>query len=236
LTDEAGNESGQSPGLSVSLSSTPQAGDAVISLGSGNGQLIAPIQADGKWYYFWDRNSSGTVGAGDSISHESLQAIFKYESTITSVGSTSDTYRYALLNDIKVALPTLGVTMTPNSFGFWNPGESSSTPGYEPGTSVNSGSTINSTYNDLLAIWDAYNGSGTSTPSSGIPAPWLQPADWPNKFSYWSSSQEVISFTRTPPFYHAIDLYTGVISSNSTGSSNPQFTVLEFVGYVSPVI
>ncbi len=113
LTDAAGNESGQSPSLSVSLSTTPQAGDAVISLGSGNGQLIAPIQADGKWYYFWDRNSSGTVGGLDDVNHNTLEAIFKYDSSMTTIGETSGTYRYAIMNDIKVALPTLGTALTP---------------------------------------------------------------------------------------------------------------------------
>ncbi len=107
--------------------------------------------------------------------------------------------------------------------------------GYEPGTSVSNGTVINETYDDLLAIWDAYNGSGTSVPTSGIPTPWLQPAEWPGKFTYWSANKEVVGFTWTDPFYYFMDLYTGGI-----GVGNPEiytsFVVLEFVEYVPPQV
>jgi hypothetical protein len=53
--------------------------------------------------------------------------------------------------------------------------------GYRPGSKV-TGNTANSAYDDYLAIWDAYNGTGTRTGMDGTPGGW---GDGPY---YWSAT------------------------------------------------
>lgn len=57
-------------------------GDAVIDLGS-YGKLIAPVQVEGNWYYYWDRSGNGTStnsgslnGGLDNTTHNVLDGIF----------------------------------------------------------------------------------------------------------------------------------------------------------------
>ena len=79
------------------------------------------------------------------------------------------------------ALPTVaGVTSSP--YG------SAGLDAFEPGTAVGSATpangrnVANATYNDLLAVWDAYNGTGVgSTAISGTPSGW-------QANSYWSAT------------------------------------------------
>ena len=51
-------------GVSLTLKDVLQestAGQGVINLGAGNGQLINGVQVDGQWYYFWDKNGNGKI-------------------------------------------------------------------------------------------------------------------------------------------------------------------------------
>ncbi|MBF0255915.1 MAG: hypothetical protein HQL47_05515, partial [Gammaproteobacteria bacterium] len=88
--------------------------------------------------------------------------------------NTTEIFRFATLNDIRLALPTLG--------------ENPLVTGFRPGTTVNSGETVNPTYDDLLAIWDAYNGSGTEK-GSYEPNTYLygDPPGWGTGV-YWSAT------------------------------------------------
>ncbi|MCE2681180.1 MAG: cadherin repeat domain-containing protein, partial [Burkholderiales bacterium] len=153
-------------------------GQAVIDLG-GYGKLIAPVTVEGKTYYYWDRSGDGVARNGtgtenesvDYTDHQTLDRIFKYSSDFTTTNpagfgaDTTNTYRYATLNGVKLALPTYGGPVDAN-------GKSASTTS-RAGTAVADGTTENGTYDDLLAIWDAFNGSGTTTNASGIPSGWL---------------------------------------------------------------
>jgi hypothetical protein len=160
------------------------AGQSVISLGAGNGQLINGVQVEGKWYYHWDRNNDGAADAGDRYSHNELDAIFKQDingvveesgNAVGTVGDTDNTYRYATLNDVKVALPTYGSTMSGNN--------ASPLDVYKNGTSASLNPTAdNATYDDLLAIWDNYNGATTGTDLGGVPP------GWQSSFMYWSAT------------------------------------------------
>lgn len=134
--------------------SGPVAGEAVISLGS-LGQLILPVQVEGKWYYFWDRDMSGTQTTGDRMSMDFVeQAFFGNSSGIVM----TDSNRTAVINGATVMLPTRG--------------DGLATTGNKAGTAINSASLNNPTYNDLMAIWDAFNGSTTGTSLTGRPAGW----------------------------------------------------------------
>jgi hypothetical protein len=160
------------------------AGDAVIDLGA-YGKLIAPVQVEGAWYYYWDRSGDGTStdtgslnGSVDYTTHNVLDGIFT--STLSEVNAgttgtgadTTDLIRYATLNGVKVALPTAnGGEAYPQGINAYQSGTSYS----DAGASTN-GTT--GTFNELLAIWDAYNGTGTGTNINGTPSGWLASEYW----------------------------------------------------------
>lgn len=153
-------------GVSPTSSSTSLAGQAVIDLGS-YGNLINPVQVDNKWYYYWDRSGDGTCadsgtlnGGMDQVSHDVLDTIFTQDlSGVTGGnGNTTDTYRYATLNGVRVALPTQGDGLT-NISNLYRLAD-------------------NQSYTDLAEIWDTYN-SGDQT--AGMPSGWM--AD-----DYWSAT------------------------------------------------
>ena len=177
-------------------------GQPVINLGS-YGKLIYPVKVDGgRWFYIWDRTGDGTIGTTgpnfDAVSHDVLDSLFTQSSSgqqrVTS-GNTDDTYRFATLNNVRVALPTLGAsidTATPYSVlfgGKFDPGAAR----YFASTVVGSvdkpsgSDQINGTYDDLLAIWDAFNGVGVSIATNAGAG---FPPNWPSNF-LWSSTTVV---------------------------------------------
>ena len=159
------------------------AGQSVIDLGS-YGKLIAPVQVEGAWYYYWDRSGDGTNAGVDYTTHDVLDGIFT--STLSEVNAgttgtgtdTTDLIRYANLNGVKVALPTHGGAL----LGV------NAVTGFQTGTAVGASpdrldgsNATNATYDDLLAIWDAYNGTGTGININGTPS------GWQNDY-YWSAT------------------------------------------------
>lgn len=179
-TDTAGNTADKAVAVTVSDVAESLAGQSVINLGAGNGKLINGVQVEGKWYYYWDKSGDGTNAGEDYTTHDLLDGIFNhdvYGVTNTTVRNadglygTTDTYRYATLNGVKVALPTYGGV---NAIA--------TDTGYKAGTAVSNNTTAeNTTYDDLLAIWDSYNGTTTGTDMNGTPSGWL--AGY-----YWSAS------------------------------------------------
>jgi hypothetical protein len=163
-------------------------GNASIDLGA-YGTLIAPVQVEGAWYYFWD------AGANDLKTHDVLDGLFKYSSAgVLNPGTgtdTTDVYRYATLNGVKVALPTLGLSGT-------------FAAGDQPGTAVgsataaNGSNASNTTYNDMLSIWDAYNGTDLGTSVSGLPSGWGSDG----QSAYWTA-------TTSPSGHALVDLNLG---------------------------
>lgn len=170
----------------------------VIDLGADYGKLILPVNVDGKWYYYWDRSGDGSSAnkaargysnSEDITTHNVLDAIFTQDANGLSGGggNTSDVYRYATLNGVKVALPTIGemplVSLT-----------------WRPGTAIDNRpiGEINPTYDDLLAIWDAYNGSSTGKRIEGVPE------GWHDGDGYWAA-------TPTATDHAAIDLGDGYV-------------------------
>jgi len=175
----------------VSVTNVVDAGESMIDLGSF-GKLIAPVQVDGgQWFYYWDlsgdgtSSNRGTLNEGvDFITHDVLDGIFNQD--INGLeggnGNTSDTYRYTTINGLLLALPTVGgVISSPYGSGGIN--------AFQPGTAVgsttaaNGSDTVNATYNDLLAVWDAYNGTGTGTGLSSN----ILPLGW-REDNYWSAT------------------------------------------------
>ena len=150
---------------------------AVIDLGKNYGKLIQPVQVDGDHYfYFWDVSGDGVAnppdgnthqGAGyanryDYVTHDWLDRIFQQDvNGRYGDGDTDNTYRFATLNGVKLALPTVGNGVDRIVYGEEG-------HGYQNGTRI-SGTASNPTYDDYLAIWDAYNGTGTGTDMDGTP-------------------------------------------------------------------
>ena len=147
------------------------AGQSVIDLDS-YGKLTFPVQVEGAWYYFWDRNGNGISQGTDFAAHDELDGIFT--STLSEVNAgttgtgtdTTDLIRYANLNGVKLALPTAnGGVAYPQGINDGQNGTSYT----DAGGSTN-GTT--SAFNELLAIWDAYNGTGTDNLVEGVPPGW----------------------------------------------------------------
>jgi hypothetical protein len=174
--------------VAIKVTNVGEAGDAIISLndltlGENYGNLIAPVQVDGgKWYYFWDGSGDGTSanvgslnGGIDTATHDQLDAIFNQDinGVIGGIPNTSDTYRYATINGVHLALPKYGSQSVLTSTQSYISSQ---------GTSIGAGSnSTNNSYDDLLAIWDAFNGTGTQTNISGTPTGW-------QSNYYWSAS------------------------------------------------
>ena len=151
------------------------AGQNMIELGS-YGNLIKGVQVEGKWYYYWDRSGDGTSAdtqgssngttssyATDTMTMDWIESTFLESSTGTVITESNRTFS---INGVSVALPTAnGGVAYPGSINNIQPGTS-----YTDAGATTNGTT--STYNDLLAIWDAYNGTTTGTNVSGTPSGW----------------------------------------------------------------
>ena len=92
-----------------------------------------------------------------------------------------------------------GVSLTLPEFGM-----AAFSAGYKPGTAVTGGG-VNPTYDGLLAIWDAYNGSGTATGVAGVPTGWYYGY-------YWSA-------TPSPSGHALVYLNSGRVNDGSDSSS-----------------
>lgn len=142
---------------------------SVVDLGE-YGKLIAPVQVNGNWYYAWDMNGDGVHNtaqsatgkyaangavqnasgthryAEDRASHDIIDAIFTKDiNGANGFGNTTDTIRYASINNISLAMPTSGV----------------------PAGTVYIAN--NSNYTDVGEVWDTYNASNIA---NGTPPDW----------------------------------------------------------------
>jgi hypothetical protein len=174
----------------------------VIDLGN-DGQLIHPVFVDGNWYYYWDKDGDGQgqISGGsdfqDTFTHDELDAIFMYNANgnqrPNELEDTTDTYRYAELGGYDIALPTYGAE----------------TYGVQAGTEIDNvpPGEINPTYDDLVAIWDAFNGNGTTTTT----APGT-PDGWSDGF-YWSAT-EFETIGSQDEKHYIMDLTNGLGGTN----------------------
>ena len=184
-------------------------GQATVNLGTF-GNLIAPIQVEGKWYYYLDVNKSGAADNGDNVYyHDQLDAIFKYDINgnlnPTPGTDTNEVYHYANLNGTLVSLITTNggspITLAPGQFS---------------GTSATGTSTGNTTYyDDWAAIWDATNGTSTATNIAGVPTGWM-PA------YYWTASMA------SPGVHYVMNNNGGQIGTLAD-SGSPYMVALEVV-------
>ncbi len=78
---------------------TYKPGQPIISLGD-HGNLILPVEANGNWYYAWDRNGDGGHGRGDAVSMKTLEQLASIKFTTNE--------RDFMLNGVRLRLPTVG--------------------------------------------------------------------------------------------------------------------------------
>ncbi|NDD12343.1 MAG: hypothetical protein EB072_06790, partial [Betaproteobacteria bacterium] len=193
-------------------------GQAVIDLGT-YGKLIHPVQVDGgRWFYYWDRSGDGTssdVGAlngGSDIASQSaawelpLGYIFNKDVNLFAnpFGLNVDsTYRFALLNGVKVAIPTFGDSTlvekpgTTGNYVDWESVSAKQTTAVGSTVAASGSNAVNPAYDDLLAIWDAYNGTAIG-PGAGVAG---TPPGW--------RAGLYISASRIPDGHIALPLATG---------------------------
>nr|MDH4481621.1 Ig-like domain-containing protein [Rhodoferax sp.] len=167
-TDLAGNVTSQDATLTI----TPGPGDATIVLppGSGfgtNAQLVKPIQVDGgRWYYLLDTDGNGVE---NTVTHDVLDNVLN-GALDTTLDDGTRLYRFG---DLTAKLATIGVTglekVTDAHYGT------------SIGAERTGDNTINDDYNDLLAIWDAYNGKARDQQSMQFNANY-----WPSS-DYWAA-------------------------------------------------
>jgi hypothetical protein len=191
------------PGMVVQTANTavgPNTNARVDTIDLGGTLLIHGYQVEGLWYYHWDRNSNGVGDRGDIVDHNTLDAIFIWNSSFSSnngPADTNNTYHFATINGVQVSLPNFGYGSDP--YPINSP---------IPGTAVSGESTsgtANPTYNQLTAIWDAFNGTGVGYDESyggtggdlfGVPPGWAGEsvsAAMPDNYRYWSATKSAMS-------------------------------------------
>ncbi|MBN2842538.1 MAG: hypothetical protein JXM68_05575, partial [Sedimentisphaerales bacterium] len=133
----------------------------------------------------------GNPDSDDWFDHDELDAIFMYDVNgdlrPDNLTDTNDTYRYAELEGYQVALPTYGGDKSND--GIQVPTAIDNVP---PGE-------INPTYDDLAAIWDAFEGNPTENGT---------PPEWANGI-YWSATQ----YDATK--HYSMDLTNGLGATNA---------------------
>ena len=204
--DTAGNASTNS----TADAAITYAGPAqTISLGAGNGNLLAPTVVAvntgtlaapvwvNKTFYHWDRSGDGTI-SGDFATHDTLDGLFYRNSNFTGGTAGADTtsggfnttdFRYGDLttfNNIQLALPTAAASG--DGVGFFI-----------------SANDANNQRSDLRAVWDQFNTSSTTGSTGGGGTP----PGWSTVNRLWAADQ-------TSGGHHtAVTLFNGYIHNNA---------------------
>ena len=191
---------------------TSLAGQAVISsaemgglpfayLGYASAQLIAPVMVEDKIYYALDLNQDNVQNSLDDMHLDDLSKAFF---GVTDGTQFTDSHRTWTVNDyFNALLPTVGASTSGQTINFTGTNWSTNIVGWD--FDPNS----NPIYNDSLAIWDAYNGTSTSSNIRGWPPSW--------------SANINGTLTSTPDISHIGYYYSisrlGSVASDSTGST-----------------
>jgi hypothetical protein len=207
-TDIAGNQSLAATQFTQNYAPLP----ATISLGTGNGQLIAPIQVSGNWYYFWDKSGNGSVDAADRLaSHDTLDTIFNHDingvanTTVANADGnygTTGVYHYGTINGVKLSLPLISSSFSQAMVGTYPLGT----------TMFHNTTSVNSSYSDLFAIWDSFNGSGNEYNTVGMPP-------------FWGGGELLWSATQTTLGHGVMNLYRGSVYDFSDITSTGPYGV-----------
>jgi hypothetical protein len=168
---------------------------------------------EGKVYYRWDA-WSGSSDINDYFTMNALESMFFGQSAGNIFTDSNRTLTFGAANaglssPVVVKMPTFGGT-------FLSSGNASGTSynaNKPAGTQINDPTLNgNTTYNDLLAIWDGLStaiGTGGTTGATGTRNG--QPTNW--KIEYWSASQGPFA-----DFHGTLNMSTGYVY-NKTDTS-----------------
>jgi hypothetical protein len=147
------------------ISSAEMGGTPFAYLGYANSQLIAPLMVEDKIYYVLDLNHDNMQDFQDDMHLDDLSQTFFGINNGTQFTESNRTW--AVNEYFNALLPTVGAPITGQRTSFTATDWSNTTAGWD--TDPNS----NSIYNDLLAIWDAFNGNSTAPNAQGWPPGWI---------------------------------------------------------------
>jgi hypothetical protein len=173
VADMAGNFSVESP---VAIAVTVDRPAPVIGLGAGMGQLINGVQVEGKWFYTWDKNADGNLSSSnDLVTLDDLAMTFLGGGKSGLDFTSAD--RTFTINGVNLALPTLGITPPPAI-----PTQMNGTVWSASDFRSSSNPDSNLIYDDLLAVWDAFNGTSSGQNDQGTPP------GWDADLAYWTAN------------------------------------------------
>ena len=209
-------------GVAVTNNDSFVASGEVIKLGTVNGvnlgSLTSFIQVEGKMYGVVDGNSNGTATweTNDIFTHDQIDSIFNKsingvvnttDPNLDGAYGTTDVYRYATVGGVRLALPTANGGQATTEY---------SNAGTAYTIANGTGSNNLSRYEDLLAIWDAYNGTSTATSAAAS-----YPASWPAGAYYaWASTTSAVGHVR-------VDLTSGYAANMESGNALVVLQVLQ---------
>jgi hypothetical protein len=200
VADLAGNFSVESP---VVIALTVDRPASVIGLGAGKGQLINGVQVEGKWFYTWDKNADGNLSsASDLVSLDDLATTFLGVGKSGSDFTVAAIDRKFVINGVNLALPTVGIDVPPATSTQMN-GTALSNSSFRSSSTPDS----NPTYDDLLSVWDSFNGTGTGQNDRGVPP------GWDANLAYWTAN--AASGTN-----HYVTNMHGIVDVNSNLTQN----------------
>jgi methionine-rich copper-binding protein CopC len=222
VTDVAGNAyAGISDDTTLSFvtKSSSLASNLVISLGT-LGQLITPVQVENKWYYQWDVDGDGNITSSDRKNLDELEILGFGTSTGTVFTEGNRTFT---LNGVQLALPTIGASNV--AIGAQLGTSFSNTTGRDTTDSSNA------VYDDFLAIWDSFNGSGLLTGGAGQPSglptvPTIPVNKWSSTLGYWSATPGTATGTSHMSFSMANGSVSSVADNTTTLLKHVVFQVL----------
>ena len=142
--------------------------DLGSSSGVSNGVLMYGTQVEGSWYYYLDRDKDG------NSNNQADRITYSVASGLNGLTTTEG---------LKLILPSVGSKTAPQAQNYSS-------------TSINTPSVDNPDYNDLLAIWDAFNGS-SSTAAAGVPQGWAPSRYWSSDAAS-PSSHFIVWFSSSP--------------------------------------
>jgi hypothetical protein len=77
-------------------------------------------------------------------------------------------------------------------------------------SAANGSNAVNATYDDLLAVWDAYNGTGTGTGATGTPSGWQASSYWSATSSASGHAGVYLDFGGVLDYYDSLTSYVAL--------------------------
>lgn len=166
-----------------------------------NWYLVNVALADGRTWYALSTDGNQTHDAADRISYDVLTTLLGVDTgSSAAVTQRSVSLTTAGGTSVNLAIASVGVD-SPDLRLY--PGTAlGSTTGHSSGSAAS-----NAIYDGLLAVWDAHNGTSTTTESVGTPN------GWQDGF-YWSADKQATGH------HFVVGIGSGYVTSHADSASN----------------